>query len=437
MKDLEDRLETAGKAVQTAAASTTAPQVASIYTRRRHRLAAKAAALTFGVLALGYGITTTSALDNHSDSTSLATANSPFTGQELGVVQESPLVLRGQLGPAPMQTPAGIDLTFRPVRELSEAQIEALREVIDTESYRDPVVIAAGEVRAFETTVLLIHDVDPETRTSRSSLVAIGPDNPVVVSHQWPTRSDAWALSGSRGLDGNGHIATGVAQSISYVQLDIDGSISWQRPSDGFVWIPYTTEPDQPVTVTGHDHTGRVLFTHTIEAAHNELAQPLEEAQRSLNTINSQIIALEAVAAPFGPESDKQELQALGEQRNALLDLIDILEAALDPDHTGGEPQTENTAQAPKGSSGFCIAAAYLEGEQPEAYIGSTEHVTIITALAAVAPEAIQRQAETYRDFLKQGGIQPANPESNLVLNWPDNVQAAVAELTDFISANC
>jgi hypothetical protein len=40
-------------------------------------------------------------------------------------------------------------------------------------------------------------------------------------------------------------------------------------------------------------------------------------------------------------------------------------------------------------------------------------------------------------DFLAEGGVDPADPDSNLTENWPADVQAAVAELTDYISTHC
>lgn len=100
-------------------------------------------------------------------------------------------------------------------------------------------------------------------------------------------------------------------------------------------------------------------------------------------------------------------------------------------------PQSETTAEAGDGPSDFCVAAASFDEERPEDYVGSTEHVNDITMLAALAPEAIQGPASTYRDFLKGGGADPADPESNVVLNWPADVQAAVADLAEFVAANC
>ena len=120
-----------------------------------------------------------------------------------------------------------------------------------------------------------------------------------------------------------------------------------------------------------------------------------------------------------------EELEAIG----YLLVVTPISETEASP--------TGDDREAGDGPSDFCDAAASLEGERPEAYVGSTEHVNDITMLAALAPEAIQGPASTYRDFLKGGGVDPADPESNVVLNWPADVQAAVADLAEFVAANC
>ncbi len=85
----------------------------------------------------------------------------------------------------------------------------------------------------------------------------------------------------------------------------------------------------------------------------------------------------------------------------------------------------------------FCRAVASLEGERSEGYVGSEEHVSDATSLAARASESVREPAEVYRDFIANGGVDSADLESYLVLNWPDDVQTAIADLTEFISANC
>jgi hypothetical protein len=88
-------------------------------------------------------------------------------------------------------------------------------------------------------------------------------------------------------------------------------------------------------------------------------------------------------------------------------------------------------------AAAFCAVAAELEGERPEAHVGSAEHVADAEALAAVAPAAVADQAIAYRDFLAGGGVDPEDPDSRLTANWPADIQTAVQELTDFVAATC
>ncbi len=198
-----------------------------------------------------------------------AVAASPLTGVELAIINESPVVLRGELGPEPETFPTGVDLTFTPIDKPTADDLDVLDQVIRQESYESPVVVALGEIAAFDTRVYLIHDIDPETRSGNSSVVAIGPDYPSFTSHHGPTNQGTWGLTSSRGLDGDGHVVMRVPDLASYVQVEVNGSVSWQRPSDGFFWIPFNADPDQPVTVTGHDPTGRVFLNSTIPALPN------------------------------------------------------------------------------------------------------------------------------------------------------------------------
>ena len=107
---------------------------------------------------------------------------------------------------------------------------------------------------------------------------------------------------------------------------------------------------------------------------------------------------------------------------------------------SSGEPAAvaeEGDPDADQELSQFCEVARSIEGELPEAYVGSAEHINDIMGLATLAPEAITGQAAAYRDFLYGGGVDPDDPESNVLLNWPTDVQAAVNELIEFISVNC
>lgn len=91
----------------------------------------------------------------------------------------------------------------------------------------------------------------------------------------------------------------------------------------------------------------------------------------------------------------------------------------------------------PENLSAFCARAASLAGERPEAYVGSAEHVRDVEGLAAVAPAEIRAELEVFRGFLAGGGVDPANPDSNLTENWPAQVQAAMSKVKEYIAAHC
>jgi hypothetical protein len=91
----------------------------------------------------------------------------------------------------------------------------------------------------------------------------------------------------------------------------------------------------------------------------------------------------------------------------------------------------------PENLSTFCARAASLAGERPEAYVGSAEHVRDVEGLLAVAPAEIRPELEVLRDFLANGGVDPASPDSNLTVNWPAQVKAAVSKVTEYIAAHC
>ena len=87
--------------------------------------------------------------------------------------------------------------------------------------------------------------------------------------------------------------------------------------------------------------------------------------------------------------------------------------------------------------SAYCERIASLEGERPEAYVGSTEHRADTERLIEVAPEAVMAPLQTFAAFLASGAIVPGDPESDVVENWPLEVQAAIGEIAAFNSASC
>lgn len=86
----------------------------------------------------------------------------------------------------------------------------------------------------------------------------------------------------------------------------------------------------------------------------------------------------------------------------------------------------------------FCGQFASLSGERPEPYVGSAEHVADVDRLIAVAPEPIVGDLTVYRDFLSSGAVDSENdPDSNLVENWPSEVQAAISVVQSLGSEEC
>lgn len=99
---------------------------------------------------------------------------------------------------------------------------------------------------------------------------------------------------------------------------------------------------------------------------------------------------------------------------------------------------SESTDSGSASVEAFCIEYASLQGERPESYVGSPEHVAAIEGLLAVAPGSVTADIATFRDYLSSGAIDSdADPESNLPENWPDEVQTAIASTQAFAAENC
>lgn len=86
----------------------------------------------------------------------------------------------------------------------------------------------------------------------------------------------------------------------------------------------------------------------------------------------------------------------------------------------------------------FCEQAEELSDERPESYVGSSEHLADLQALARVSPAAIASELDAYAEFLSSGAIDPDNdPDSTLSENWPEDVQNAVGNIQDYAASNC
>lgn len=114
-----------------------------------------------------------------------------------------------------------------------------------------------------------------------------------------------------------------------------------------------------------------------------------------------------------------------------------------DGSDAGGEPDEDQPADGEDGTgpdedtAAFCAEAAELEEERPAGYVGSAEHVEDIDALAAASPDAIRPDVETLSAFLADGGVDPADPATNLRENYPPEILTSIDAITDFISATC
>jgi hypothetical protein len=145
------------------------------------------------------------------------------------------------------------------------------------------------------------------------------------------------------------------------------------------------------------------------------------------------IIALSLVVATLAGCSDDEPTASTASSTTVTTDAQPDTTALVD-DTTA---LVDDTAALVDDTVAFCAVAAELEGERPEAYVGSAEHVADAEALAAVAPAAVVDHAIAYRDFLAGGGVDPGDPDSRQTTSWPAGIQTAVQELTDFVAATC
>ena len=102
-----------------------------------------------------------------------------------------------------------------------------------------------------------------------------------------------------------------------------------------------------------------------------------------------------------------------------------------------------SSAVVPESSpAGAVVAVGALAAESGdhaaiESYLGTPEHVADVTRLVSLAPSEIRPQVETFRAFVAGGGIDPADPDSNVVESFPPPVRAAVEEIQDYVETAC
>jgi hypothetical protein len=88
-------------------------------------------------------------------------------------------------------------------------------------------------------------------------------------------------------------------------------------------------------------------------------------------------------------------------------------------------------------SEAYCAQAQSMEGERPEAYIGSAEQIADLEALRAVAPAEAAVHLDVLLQYLGSGAISASDPDSNLIENFPADVQDAIAQIFSINESNC
>jgi hypothetical protein len=84
----------------------------------------------------------------------------------------------------------------------------------------------------------------------------------------------------------------------------------------------------------------------------------------------------------------------------------------------------------------FCSLVA-ADADVPETYVGSAEHQADLASMLAPAPAEVRPQLGTLQSYLESGAVDPARPDSQLIDNWPPEVQGAVADLSRYSADTC
>ncbi|MCD9625225.1 hypothetical protein [Rhabdothermincola salaria] len=98
------------------------------------------------------------------------------------------------------------------------------------------------------------------------------------------------------------------------------------------------------------------------------------------------------------------------------------------------EPPVEG--QPTTGASAFCEQAPDPAAEVPASYVGSTDHVEDLRRLRTVAPDVLGDDLDiVIRHF--DESVDPSDPDSQLMENFPDEVNEASGRLVVYIEENC
>ena len=85
----------------------------------------------------------------------------------------------------------------------------------------------------------------------------------------------------------------------------------------------------------------------------------------------------------------------------------------------------------------LCRALSILDVQVPESYVGSSRHIADLDSLIAIASGRVRDDLVVVRTYIASGVVTAADPQSNVIDNWPADVQASVAAIRQFRTARC
>lgn len=112
-----------------------------------------------------------------------------------------------------------------------------------------------------------------------------------------------------------------------------------------------------------------------------------------------------------------------------------VLAACAGDDAAGHDDDTGHRSDT-VGQAAFCELAPDPDDRVPADHVGSPEHVTDLRALRDAAPPDLVDDLELVAAHFDDG-VDPADPDSQLVFNFPDDVTAAIGRITASIDEHC
>ena len=179
-----------------------------------------------------------------------------------------------------------------------------------------------------------------------------------------------------------------------------------------------------------------VTIRGTIAIMTRFVGRPTTSARLSMTV--AVVIALTGAA---GCSSDESSGSSTGSQPLVTTSAAAAETSAVSapPVRTTSSTSVPTTAHSSPTSdqSAYCVQVARLSGERPASYVGSAEQRADTVALIDVAPEDLIAPLTTFSQFLGSGAITTADPNSNLVENWPPAVLDAIKKITSYNAASC